>query len=318
MTNVPEPPNPNAVVRTKPPGTAGANQPYQNGGPGGLDQRPGPPAKSGWGCLLWGCLGTVLVSVLLTIGLGFAGYYALTGQVKKYTETTPQDFPIVEATEEEIEAIQERIERFQATAGIGEDSETTGEGEVVEAVADADAPADTPEPLRELVLTADDINALISTDETFAGKAFIEIQDDQLLAHLSFPTDAIPGGKGRFLNVDGELRASMDGGVLIVRLVDAKVKGEPLPGQFIDAISADNLAADLYNDPDNAAMLKKFETIEVRDGVVRMRLKEEAIDGPKDPPAEAIEVGTADAKTEPPQQGNGDAGGAGAEDLIQP
>ena len=69
----------------------------------------------------------------------------------------------------------------------------------------------------------------------------------------------------------------MDDGTLIVRLVDAKVKGEPVPAQFIDAISADNLAADLYNDPDNKALLQKFETIEVRDGAVRLRLKEEVV-----------------------------------------
>lgn len=232
--------------------------------------------KSRWGCVLWGCLGTLVVSTIL-LGIGsFFIYKFATSQVQKYTDTEPKEFPAIDASQEDVDAIQDRIEKFKVAAGLSQDDPTPTPQENTDDSTDDSTDDANIDSVDELVLTADEINTLIFADPNFSGKVYVEIEDDKLLARISYPTDGVPGGKGRFLNVDGQLKATMEDGILVVRLVDAKVKGEPLPSQFMDAITADNLAADLYEDPDTVEVLKRFDTIEVRDGAVRLNLKTKA------------------------------------------
>nr|WRX36748.1 hypothetical protein [uncultured bacterium] len=53
---------------------------------------------------------------------------------------------------------------------------------------------------QQVVLSADDINALISKNEVFKGKVYITLADGDATAEVRVPVDGIPGVKGRFLN----------------------------------------------------------------------------------------------------------------------
>ena len=119
-TPSPARPPPRCMPPVRPPVWLPSN-PIKSGGPGDFENRS--PRKSGWGCVLWGCLGSIVLSLLLLIGGTFAAYYAAIGQVKKYTETRPRNFPPIDSSEEEVEAIRGRIEQFRVAAGIGEDGE---------------------------------------------------------------------------------------------------------------------------------------------------------------------------------------------------
>ncbi len=245
--------------------------PYAPNDPPGQGNRPPAKTKSGLGCWIWGCLGLVVFMLIAIVGVGFGAYYFVTKQVANYTDTAPAEVPVVEMPPEELEALEARIESFTSQVRGADEtaSETTPNGETESTVEPA------AEPVKELVLTANDINALIASNAELKGKLFVEIEDGRVRGKASFPADAFPGGKGRFFNADAEFSVSMQDGLIMIRLTDASVKGERLPEQLLDGFSRENLAKELYANPENAEMLRKFDRIEVVDDTIVLRLKEE-------------------------------------------
>jgi len=196
------------------------------------------PKRFPWGCLIGGCLTVVLV-MLIGIGVvGYMGYTFYISQVNKYTSSEAVDIPKIEKSKEESDAVKKRLEDFKSSLERNESTEP-------------------------FVLTSDEINALISTENDLKGKLYITIADGEISAQASIPTDVIPGGKGRFFNGKVSLKASLENGVLIVTLDEAEVNGESLPSQFLDSIRKENLAKDAYKDPKSAEFLRKFERLTI-------------------------------------------------------
>jgi hypothetical protein len=218
----------------EPPASATRGPNVGNGPPVYLS--PGKPFP--WGCLIGGCLGTLLLMVggLVAVGVGSVWFY--NQQIAKYTSDQARELPLVEVTPEELEQLELRVEEFQEKFEQGE----------------------TPE---QLILTADDINALISKQEQLRGRVFVTLDDDLIEAEVSIPASAIPGGKGRYFNGAVTLNASLEDGVLIVTLQDAEVNGQAVPEELMSEIRKENLAKDLYKDPDVAKKLRKFESLVV-------------------------------------------------------
>jgi hypothetical protein len=211
---------------------------------------PEPRKGFPWGCLIGGCLSILLLAI---IAVGVAVYFAFNfynTQIEKYTSATPAAIPMVEFTEEKIADVEKRVDSFKKSLEPGAQPE-------------------------ELVLTADDINALISKQEELKGHAYITIHDGEITGEISYPTDGIMGAKGRYFNGEVTLSASMEDGVLIVKLEDAKVNGESLPEPFLDGLRNQNLAKDVYKDPENAELLRKFERLTIEDD--RIILKPRAV-----------------------------------------
>jgi hypothetical protein len=194
--------------------------------------------KSSSSCCVYGCLITFLLVAFVVVGGGLAGYWWVQGQVNRFTADAPADLPVVELSDDELAEIQARVDNFKETIEAGE----------------------TPE---DLVLTAEEINALISKDEDLRGKVYVAIDDGQVTGDVSIPTDFLPGGKGRYFNASATFDVSLENGVLIVTLNDAEVKGEKLPQQFIEAMSKENLAKDAYKDPEVASTLRRIESISI-------------------------------------------------------
>ena len=219
------------------------------------------------GCWIAGCLGSVLLGVLLIAVMGFGGYWWLTQQVEKYTDAEPASMPAVEMEAEEVARLQNEFDTFFQQA-IPE----SGEG--AEAAPTTEMPKDEAlPPPQEVVLTAEQINALLQSNDTLADRAYVEIKDGRILAKVTIPTDQIPGGTGRYFNADAEVEVSLENGVLLIQIVDAQVKGESLPEDFAAELSKQNLAKELYDDAETAKMLRRFESVEVVNDTVRMRLK---------------------------------------------
>ena len=55
-----------------------------------------------------------------------------------------------------------------------------------------------------------------------------------------------------------------------------QIKGQSLPESIMTQLRAQNLAQDAYRDPKNAATLRKFQSIEIKDGkiIIKARAKE--------------------------------------------
>ena len=199
-----------------------------------------------WGCLLGGCLSVVLLMVVGVGATAYLGFVFYKSQVEKYTSTTPAEIPVVEFSEEQIAEVNKRVEGFKQSI----------------------KPGGTPE---ELTLTADDINALISKEEKLKGHVYVSIQDGELTGEISYPTDSFLGTKGRYFNGEVSLKASLENGVLIVTLDDAKVNGESLPETFIAEMRKQNLAKDVYKNPENAELLRKFESLVIEDDKIILK-----------------------------------------------
>ena len=226
------------------------DQPYvvQNNYPG---ERP---SSFPWGCLIGGCLGTLLLLVVGTLLTGYAGYRFYQRQIAQYTSDTQTVLPTIEASEEKLEELEQRIEKFREQVEAGE-------------------------PLKPFVMTEEDLNALVSREEKLRGRVYFDIEGDALSAEVSVPTDAIPGAKGRFFNGSLTVTASLDNGELIVHAQDASVNGEPIPEDFMRDIRKENLAKDVDNDPEVRKWLRKFESLEIRDDMIILTPTEQSAKG---------------------------------------
>lgn len=242
-------------------------------------------SRSSGKCLIWGCLiGLLMVILLIALVLG-GTYWFYQRQITRFTDEKPMEIPVVDVTEEEVEEVKERITRFKQTveppsdgdpATVDEASTDTTADSAAAGDGDEDTESDA-EPVEasptELVLTARDINALIAGEPELRGRAYVDIEDGQISGKVSFPTDFVPGGGGRFFNADANFEVSMHDGILIVRLVDARVNGERLPESVRQAFASENLAKDAYKDPKNAEMLRQFESIDVVDDTIVLKLR---------------------------------------------
>ena len=194
-----------------------------------------------WGCLLGGCLSVVLLIVIGISASLYAGYRLYKSNLDAYTSAQPVEIKSVEYTDQEVAALRQRIEDFKTALEKGQ------------------APD-------QLVLTADEINAIISSQEELKGKLFVTIEDGEINGEASFPLPGfIPLGKGRYFNGSMSLKASLENGVLIVTVDNAKVNGKPVPEDLMKGLRNQNLAKDAYNDPKTAEFLRKFERLTIDD-----------------------------------------------------
>lgn len=233
-----------------------------------------PPETKTGRCLLLGCVGVFVTGLLLILCAGFGTYFAVQKQVEKYTADEPADIPTVEYSDEEIETLQARLDSFQTT--IKPESEPDGTSSETAAEPESDAA-----PASELVLSADEINALIAANPDLKGRLFVAINEGKITGEISVPVDSfVPGSKGRYLNGSGTFEVSLDEGILVVSLDSAEVKGKPIPESIMQGVRKQNLAKDLYKDKDTAEMIRRFKSIRIEDDKIIAELKD-----PRDSPA---------------------------------
>ena len=79
--------------------------------------------------------------------------------------------------------------------------------------------------------------------------------------------------KGRYLNGEADLKASLKDGVLIVTLDSIEVNGKKPPDEIMNEMRKQNLAKDAYKDAKNAEMIRKLESLEVKDGKIILKVR---------------------------------------------
>jgi hypothetical protein len=226
-----------------------------------MNNEPVPVQKpKGKGCFFYGCL--TLVVLVLVVGLGSFlvvryGLNKLAAFVEQYTEAAPMALPAVQMPAAEYEQLDKRITAF--TDALNAQKVT---------------PA--------LILTGDEINALIANNAAWKelkGKMHVTIEGDQIKSQVSIPMDEfarLPGMsrlKGRYLNGSAALKASFDSGTLFVTIQSLQVKGQSPPDEFMSSLRAQNLAQNMHQDPKNAEVLRKIESIEVKDGKITIKAR---------------------------------------------
>ena len=250
------------------------------------EQYQAPPRQRG--CFFYGCIIASVLALLMAILIGilaFVGYRALSGLVNEYTATEPEQLPKVEMPAEKRQELKDRVEAFRKAVNEGKATEP-------------------------LVLTGDDLNVLIDDNAELKGTIFVKIEGDELKGRVSIPLDKLPLPmfKGRYLNGEASLKASFFDGELIVHMEEIEVKGKKPPEDAMKGFRQQNLAKDLFKDPENAKMLRKLESLEIKDGkiIVKVKAKSDAAPSPTSKttaPAEKATPTNDQPKTEPSKNG---------------
>jgi len=204
-----------------------------------------PPKQRG--CFFYGCL-ALAVAGLLCVATAVAVYFWAKSTLNAYTSTTPALLEKVEYSAAQMDALKVRLQEFKKALDRGKES-------------------------AELVLTADDLNALLSQEAQLRGRLFVRIEDDKLKGEISMPLPDLGPLKlkGRYLNGAAVFRVTLATGVLDVRLDDVLVKNRPLPGLILKELKGRNLAEEFQADPRTAADIAKFESIQITNGAVHLR-----------------------------------------------
>ncbi len=217
------------------------------------------------GCFFYGCVIASVFAVLMIIALAVVAYMGMrwfSGFVNEWTSPAPVELPKVQISEEERHTVRERVDAFK---------KSLDEGTAVE----------------PLVLTSEDLNALIEENADLRGRIFVRVEGDKLKAQISLPLEKLKVGmlKGRYLNGEAELKASLSEGILVVTLETLEVNGKHPPEQFLAELRKQNLAKDAYDKPKNAEMIRKFESLEIRDSkiILKPRVRPKSATDPAQP-----------------------------------
>ncbi len=193
-------------------------------------------------------IGCASFLILATIG-GFLAYRGImgfiSGMTEKYTYATPLELPRVDVSEDEAEALLERLATF--TESLRQNGRTSA-----------------------LMLTARDINILIQQHPDWtdmAGKVYVTIENDKIQGQTSIPLDEFGNMvKGRYLNGSAVFDLGMAAGRLLVFIDSVRVGEKDLPDEIMSALREENLADDINKQPDSMAILQKLESITIQDG----------------------------------------------------
>lgn len=203
------------------------------------------PAKSRRGCLFYGCL-TATVCLLAIFLAGLLGVHQFRSMLNKYTDTQPMSLPEVSISHAALDQLLRRVEDFRDDLRAGR-------------------------PASPLVLSADEVNALITHDpelKAVSGKFFVLLQADQLQAQVSLPMEDIglPRFHGRYLNGTASLRIALQNGILFVSAQQFVVKGQPVPAAYMNVIRRQNLADRANENARASVALNLLESVEIKNG----------------------------------------------------
>lgn len=205
----------------------------------------------------------MLLGALAVGGAMYGMYSFVSGQVAKYTSDHAVELPSVNISDDEVKAIEAKLETFKTQFESG------------------DAP-------QELVITIDEINALIAGNSDLKGHVYVKIVDGNLHADVSVPLDKlpIPGAKGRYFNGSVTLHVEMENGVLIAQVVDAEANRQQVPASVIEEMQDENLAKGMYDDPDTAKALSRCESLEIQADRIVLKVRQKSAEGSEDAAAE--------------------------------
>ncbi len=228
---------------------------------------PPEPLPKQRGCFFYGCIIASVMAVLMVILVGVGAFltYRFVGRlVDEYTSTTPRELPKVEMPPEQLKTLKERVDSFKEAVNTGT-------------------------PTEPLVLTSDDLNALIAENPELKGIVYVKLEGNEVKGQLSLPLDKLNVGmvRGRYLNGEADFKASLSEGVLIVTLESIEVNGQKIPDEFLTEIRKQNLAKDTYKDEKTSEMIRKLESLEIKDGKIILKVRAKKSDSPKDKDASA-------------------------------
>lgn len=208
------------------------------------------------GCFAKGILTLIALALLLVVGIYFFVSHGLVA-------SAPAPLPVEELSPEALSAVQQRVDQFR-NGPPGAVAPTPAESVTPDATP---APSESPPALagKELVVSAGEINGLISANAKSRGHAFVSLNGNSASIQISVPSDKVPGFPRGYLN--GAFAITTDGPTSIGGLQVSKIRanGVPIPS---GVLSTSYRGESILGYALRGAAPYHVNTVEVRDGNV--------------------------------------------------
>ncbi len=183
---------------------------------------PPPEKRGGLGCFGKSCLALAAIALLFLLVLGI-GSYSFFARGSK-----PTPLPIEELPPKALSDVQQRVEEFRAPPPLPLPPPA--------AVEPGGTPAPTPvpqKPEKELVVSAAEINGMISANPKSRGHAYVSLNGHTATVQISVPSDKVPNFPRGYLN--GSFAITTDGPTTISALQVSKIEanGIPVPSSIL-------------------------------------------------------------------------------------
>jgi hypothetical protein len=215
---------------------------------------PPPEKRGGLGCFGKSCLALAAIALLFLLVLGI-GSYSFFARGSK-----PASLPIEELPPKALSDVQQRVEEFRAPPPLPLPPPA--------AVEPGATPAPTPvpqQPEKELVMSAAEINGMISANPKSRGHAYVSLNGHTATVQISVPSDKVPNFPRGYLN--GSFSMTTDGPTTISALQVSKIEanGIPVPSSILSMSYRGN---SILGYALEAIAPYNVSTAEVRDGNV--------------------------------------------------
>jgi hypothetical protein len=176
---------------------------------------PPSPQKKGLGCFAKGCLVIAILGLLFLLLSGGAGYFF-------FSRGKPIALPVEKISSEELSDVQQRVKQFKSAPAQPLPEPTQPEPTAAPVAEQPPQP-----PKRELRLTADEINGMISANRKAQGHAYVSMSGNTANVQVSIPATKLPGLPSGYLN--GTFSITTDGPTSLEAIQVSKVKANGLP-----------------------------------------------------------------------------------------
>lgn len=213
------------------------------------------PPKRRKGCLFYGCL-TLTACFLIFLVLMLAALYQFRRVVYQYTDSSPMPLPTLNMTADQMDAVQRRVDAFKDAVNAGRSTSP-------------------------LVLTADDINALINRDpdfKAFRGRLYVTALEDgkgKLSGTVRLGDMGFIVFRSRYLNGTATIGVTFQNGILGITPEELTTKGKAIPGRVMDKIRSMQISSRVNDDPRASVALNRMQSVEIRDGKLILTPKEQ-------------------------------------------
>ena len=206
----------------------------------------------------WRTFGLIFLTIVLSVGISvFVVWMYL----------FPTELRPVKLSDREAQVLEQKLDRIGAGQGTGR--------------VDARAPLQ-PEPYseagasREVAFTEKELNALLARNTDLAHRLAIDLSDDLASAKLLVPLEPeFPVLGGETLKVTAGMEMRYANGRPVMMLKGVSVWGVPLPNAWLGNLKNIDLVSE-FGDQGGfwQAFADGIEEIEVREGALRVRLKQ--------------------------------------------
>ena len=188
-----------------------------------------PPQEKGIGCLGKGCLTGVGLVVFLAIAFVGGSYWAV--HHLRQTYSAPEPIALPEVSESDLVASE------GTTAPVPPAAVPTVAPPPVVPVQKRWKAFEKAKDRNEnanIVLTAPEINALLSANKKTRGKGYVSIENNVGHISVSIPLDKVFMMGGRYLNGEATVEPSPDGNPMSARITNITLNNQPVPDSVLD------------------------------------------------------------------------------------